>query len=307
MASKQETYSQFLEMIYKQLSGSRPNSDRAYHGSVPSYSMDAQEEDDEENLIIPQKQTWSPKNQSKTTDIKMMFVGDFAKRLTAALRGKIPNGFFDSVKANASSARTSIQNITQLLINQSDLYGRQFADIVKKIISEIEPKYSGGMMAYREETEQQFFETIVRQARGPMRRPFGDQQYHGNHYSGGHASEDDNFADFDPQEDGYEVAEPETVDTMRGRMSSFTKPYTQGRQIGSEFAEPSPDALSHGFGGYSSESGSRHLPAKPAPNVGMEPRVEMMKIKKEIKAKETELHELQKRKVELMRKITGRL
>lgn len=151
-------------------------------------------------------------------------------------------------------------------------------------------------MAYKEETDQQFFETIVRQAQGRVRSPIGDHQYHGNRYSAHTA-----YDDYDP-DNGYEVAEPEQVDATRGRMSSFTKPYRSGPQIGAEINEPMPQ-----LGGYSTETGSRHLEAPQPVNAGMEPHLEMRKVKKAIETKEKELHELQRQKVELMRKITGRL
>jgi len=62
-------------------------------------------------------------------------------------------------------------------------------------------------------------------------------------------------------------------------------------------------------GGYSTDMGRypQNRKEEPTSSVGLEPRVEMNRVKKMIKEKETELHELQQKKVQLMRKITGRL
>ena len=158
-------------------------------------------------------------------------------------------------------------------------------------------------MAYKEETDQQFMESIIRQTAGAMRRPMGDQQFHG---SRGYGADDDSFG-LDNSDDDFQRAEPEQVDAMRGRMSSFTKPYPNSPQVGAELNEPMPQ-----FGGYSGDTGTRHMPPKHLEHPSylddrMNLHKEMKSIKKEIEAKEKELHELQRSKVELMRKITGRL
>jgi len=155
-------------------------------------------------------------------------------------------------------------------------------------------------MAYKEESDQQFLETIVRQVSNGIRRPTGDAAYHGNV---GWGNDDDSFATGD---DGHEAATTADFITARRPLSGFGSEYGRSETPDTAQFEPMPK-----LGGYSSESGSRHLEPNYSGSSELRDRVrmrlDMRKIINSIKDKERELHELQQQKVELMRKITGRL
>lgn len=122
-------------------------------------------------------------------------------------------------------------------------------------------------MAYKEESDQQFIESVLRQVGGPRRPMANQRQYNGDP---GHGPNDDSFG-------GYESS----------RINGGFQPNGPESQI---------DDIDD-----NDEAGNF---IKSQQN---DPRAEMNQIKKMIEAKEKELHELQQKKVELMRKITGRL
>ena len=128
-------------------------------------------------------------------------------------------------------------------------------------------------MAYREETEQQFMESIARQ----MAMPFSKRPARGRLPSG-----------FQNLDNDTQMPDPD---------DEFTD-----HLYGNELKPPQ-------MGGYSSDVGAH--PSAPAPsgegNEGLQARIEMRKVKSEIDRTEKRLHELQQQKVDLMRKITGRL
>lgn len=120
-------------------------------------------------------------------------------------------------------------------------------------------------MAYKEESDQQFLESVLRQVGGPRRPMVNQQQYNGDP---GHGPNDDSFG-------GYETSR------LNGGFQNIDGPESQ--------IDDNDEA-----GNFIKSQES-------------DPRTEMNQIKKMIEAKEKELHELQQKKVELMRKITGRL
>lgn len=156
-------------------------------------------------------------------------------------------------------------------------------------------------MAYKYETDQQFMESIVRQVGSGLRRPSGNQAYHGQQFSG-FDSADDDFAG-DAGEMGYEQPSEEDLQPKNSIFKRQTTP------VDAEVEAPMGGAHSpQNWGGFSSDSGgSRHVSPKEPANTGMEPRMQLRKIKNQIKDLERSLHELQAKKVDVMRQLTGRL
>jgi hypothetical protein len=171
-------------------------------------------------------------------------------------------------------------------------------------------------MAYKEETDQQFMESIIKQASRPGRSFNGARM--------GFQNLDDN-------------PDPEDINpfSARGNHAAWDTPtgYRNRYQaaMSQKSAQDKGPAMSAfhlkqqypdmGLGGYSSDqgrhtvapeaNGPRSLPDSRGPLDGhgsdLDYHAEMGQVKKLIKDKERELHELQRQKVELMRKITGRL
>ena len=127
-------------------------------------------------------------------------------------------------------------------------------------------------MAYKEESDQQFMETIINQARGPSRRPMGmgDQQFGGDP---GYGPNDDSF--------GNERS------PMKLRTGGFQR--------------------FQNLGGANQAGAGVDQDASADQDTDVWIRSKMDEIKQAIKGKERELHELQQQKVELMRQLTGRL
>lgn len=153
-------------------------------------------------------------------------------------------------------------------------------------------------MAYKEESDQQFIESIVRQASRPG-QPFNrpgfqnldnpdPENINPLHVRGDHPAWDTVTGN----RDRYQAA-------MREKASQQKNPAMSTFHLKQQY----PDV---GLGGYSSDTG-RHSAAPEANVNNIDDHFNMRQIKKQIEEKEKELHELQQRKVELMRKITGRL
>ena len=169
-------------------------------------------------------------------------------------------------------------------------------------------------MAYKEESYKQFLETLNSQL-GSMRRlnslgPNPQNIYHGND----HPDQDDedrihpnNQAHFIRSLTGRPAKWDETPEDDEEYQQS-PMDVSMGRNP--ERNVPDPVMKNMRFkGGYSTDMGRypQNKKQEPTSSVGLEPRVEMIRIKKEIEAKERELHELQQQKVKLMRQLTGRL
>lgn len=137
-------------------------------------------------------------------------------------------------------------------------------------------------MAYKEESDQQFMESIVNQARGPVRRPMGGQQYNGD-------------PGFGPDDDSF------------GNERSPMKRSNGFQNIDGADQYDSDQAVTN----FANKYEPTELGTRPMNTAGEEeqenPRAEMQELKRAIQEKERELHELQQQKVKLMRKITGRL
>ena len=128
---------------------------------------------------------------------------------------------------------------------------------------------SEGPMAYKEESDQQFMETIINQARGPSRRPMGmgGQQFGGDP---GYGPNDDSFRN--------------ERSPMKLRTGGFQN----------------LDGANQAGAGIDQDASTDQ-------DTDVWIRSKMDEIKQTIKDKERELHELQQQKVELMRQLTGRL
>lgn len=146
-------------------------------------------------------------------------------------------------------------------------------------------------MAHREETEQQFMESIVRQASGKkIHELFTRTTSHRLNQNPVMNDYDSNQNELDEEENNVQTA-----------IGAETNPI---RNV------PDPVMKNMRFrGGYSTDVGRMPQNRKNAPtsSVGLEPRIEMRRVKQEIGQSEKQLHNLQKKKVKLMRKITGRL
>ncbi len=171
-------------------------------------------------------------------------------------------------------------------------------------------------MAHKYETDQQFMESIVRQVakskivedtqtiRGSL-RPTANQSYHGSSFYPTLDEEEPLF----PNNQSHLMRN--TQDDPSGHdWDDENKDWSVDSNpiIPQRNAEAKMIGTRKNSGGYSSDIGRHENPRSPdVSSLEEHPRIEMKKVKRSIQELERQLHELQEKKVKLMRKITGRL
>jgi len=168
-------------------------------------------------------------------------------------------------------------------------------------------------VAYKEESYEQFLETLSAQL--SMRKlnslgPNPQNIYHGND----HPDQDDEDR-IHPNNQAHFVRSLSDRNARWDETPDDDEEYTQSPVDMSMARTPTrnvPDPVMKNMrfkGGYSTDAGRFPQNKKTAPisSVGLEPRIEMRNVKREIEETEKKLHELQQQKVKLMRQLTGRL
>lgn len=166
-------------------------------------------------------------------------------------------------------------------------------------------------MAYKEESEQEFMESVIRQISRPG-QPVSDMPNDRMVRMGFQNLDDPDPEEINPFEIRGDRPHWDTPTGHRERAMASIRakrpgwPASQGKDSG-EVAPFEPNAYLSGkqqTRGYSTDHGVHHMDGGEEES---NPHMEMKELKKQIKEKERELHELQQQKVKLMRKITGRL
>jgi len=202
-------------------------------------------------------------------------------------------------------------------------------------------------MAYKEESYEQFLETLSAQI-GRKRKPDSIPQFFDGSMFPDRSLPNQNLNRFKldtlgpnpqnvyhgndhPDQDDEDRIHPNNqahfIRSLSGRNAKWDETPEEDEDISNPQPQPamSPTARSSHIddlqdfspvmknmrfkGGYSTDAGRFPQNKKTAPisSVGLEPRIEMRNVKREIEETEKKLHELQQQKVKLMRQLTGRL
>lgn len=176
-------------------------------------------------------------------------------------------------------------------------------------------------MAAKFETEEQFLESIFRQVGNGIVRHSSDRAYNGGHYRPTVDTEDEDYVLPNNQANYWRnLATQDDSDPEPETIAPQYQPPQSNPLLRQRENPVVMKGIRKNSGSYSSDMG-RHA-ERPAASfeTGLDPkrsymgdeesenpREDVKRIKKAIQEKEAELHDLQKQKVELMRKITGRL